>query len=156
MNAPFQGTDFDLPPGSIICWQGLVDQIPRGWAFCDGNNGTPDLRGKYPKSVTTASSVPGTTGGTHTKTISNAQLPSHSHNGSVADQTSNHTHRVWSDQQGANDNGYGDTWKDNTGDTVTSTTDGNHSHNLNVGSTGSGQSIDNEPVHITLGFIQRL
>jgi len=33
---------------SIIClWAGAVIEIPAGWALCDGNNGTPDLRGRF-------------------------------------------------------------------------------------------------------------
>lgn len=30
---------------NIIClWGGEIVDIPAGWALCDGNNGTPDLR----------------------------------------------------------------------------------------------------------------
>lgn len=29
----------------IMLWWGTVDDIPAGWALCDGNNDTPDLRG---------------------------------------------------------------------------------------------------------------
>lgn len=35
-----------VPIGTIILWSGSVGSIPNGWALCDGNNGTPDLRGK--------------------------------------------------------------------------------------------------------------
>lgn len=28
-------------------WSGAVDTIPQGWTLCDGENGTPDLRGKF-------------------------------------------------------------------------------------------------------------
>lgn len=31
----------------ILIWSGAVVDIPAGWALCDGNNGTPDLRGKF-------------------------------------------------------------------------------------------------------------
>lgn len=34
-----------LPVGSIMAYNGKL--IPKGWALCDGNNGTPDLRGKF-------------------------------------------------------------------------------------------------------------
>lgn len=30
----------------IMIWAGAVVDIPTGWALCDGDNGTPDLRGK--------------------------------------------------------------------------------------------------------------
>lgn len=28
-------------------WSGAVEDILAGWALCDGNNGTPDLRDKF-------------------------------------------------------------------------------------------------------------
>lgn len=34
-----------LPVGTIIAYHG--DNIPEGWAICDGTNGTPDLIGKF-------------------------------------------------------------------------------------------------------------
>ena len=33
--------------GLIMLWQGSIASIPNGWALCDGNNGTPDLRNKF-------------------------------------------------------------------------------------------------------------
>ena len=35
-----------VPRGTIVAWSGAVEDIPQGWAQCDGSNGTPDLRGK--------------------------------------------------------------------------------------------------------------
>ncbi len=33
---------------NIICiWAGAIVDIPAGWALCNGNNGTPDLRDKF-------------------------------------------------------------------------------------------------------------
>ena len=34
-----------VPKGSIIMWSGAT--APDGWALCDGQNGTPDLRGRF-------------------------------------------------------------------------------------------------------------
>ena len=31
-----------VPQGTIVLWSGAT--APSGWAICDGNNGTPDLR----------------------------------------------------------------------------------------------------------------
>jgi len=36
-----------VPSGAIIMWSGSIDKIPEGWALCDGNNGTPDLRDRF-------------------------------------------------------------------------------------------------------------
>jgi len=33
--------------GFIMLWHGAVVNIPAGWALCDGNNGTPDLRDRF-------------------------------------------------------------------------------------------------------------
>lgn len=33
--------------GVIVAWSGAIADIPTGWALCDGNNGTPDLRDKF-------------------------------------------------------------------------------------------------------------
>jgi hypothetical protein len=33
--------------GMIVMWSGAINQIPVGWALCDGQNGTPDLRSRF-------------------------------------------------------------------------------------------------------------
>jgi hypothetical protein len=33
--------------GSIAMWSGVIGDIPRGWALCDGSGGTPDLSGLF-------------------------------------------------------------------------------------------------------------
>ena len=33
--------------GMIMMWSGTAANIPTGWALCDGNNGTPDLRDRF-------------------------------------------------------------------------------------------------------------
>jgi type II secretory pathway pseudopilin PulG len=35
-----------IPRGAIIAWDG-AETLPAGWAICDGQNGTPDLRKKF-------------------------------------------------------------------------------------------------------------
>lgn len=48
-------------PSGLIAFNG-DSNIPSGWVICDGNNGTPDLIGKYIHMVG-ATEDPGTTGG---------------------------------------------------------------------------------------------
>ena len=31
----------------IVIWSGAIVDIPTGWALCDGNNETPDLRDRF-------------------------------------------------------------------------------------------------------------
>lgn len=36
-----------VPRGVILMWSGAENNIPDGWALCDGTNGTPDLRNRF-------------------------------------------------------------------------------------------------------------
>ena len=66
------------PVGTIVVWSGTVEDIPTGWALCDGQDGRPDLRGRF---VLGAGGTynPGDTGGAKEVKLTVAQLPSHSH-----------------------------------------------------------------------------
>ena len=33
--------------GMIIAWYGFINNVPKSWAICNGQNGTPDLRNKF-------------------------------------------------------------------------------------------------------------
>lgn len=45
-----------VPSGTIAMYNGQ-SEIPEGWAICDGNNGTPNLVGKFIKAVASADEV---------------------------------------------------------------------------------------------------
>ena len=77
-----------VPKGTIVMWAGSIASIPTGWALCDGTNGTPDLRNKFIKSIPNASTNPGTTGGSATATLTEANLPPHTHTGPA------HSHNI--------------------------------------------------------------
>lgn len=51
-----------IPAGIITIWFGAIEDIPDGWALCDGNNGTPDLTDRFVPGAGGALS-PGDTGG---------------------------------------------------------------------------------------------
>jgi len=36
-----------VPKGVIVMWSGYNEDIPNGWALCNGQNGTPDLRSRF-------------------------------------------------------------------------------------------------------------
>lgn len=36
-----------MPAGAIIMWSGNPLSLPKGWALCDGTNGTPNLKGRF-------------------------------------------------------------------------------------------------------------
>ncbi len=69
----------NMPSGAIIIWHGTIGSIPAGWLICDGNSGTPNLLTKFLQGVATAGTNPGTTGGSATHVLSEAELASHVH-----------------------------------------------------------------------------
>lgn len=69
---PEAAAKFALPAGVILNWFGSIATVPAGWAVCDGNNGTPDLRDRFVKGAG-GSSAPGSNGGSST----------HNHTGSA-------------------------------------------------------------------------
>ena len=64
-----------MPVGSIIMYNGKAEEIPSGWAICDGTNGTPNLIDRF----ILGSNICGSTGGASQVTLSVAQLPPHKH-----------------------------------------------------------------------------
>jgi len=43
----FAAQGASMVPGLIALWHGTIATIPPHWVWCDGNNGTPDLRNRY-------------------------------------------------------------------------------------------------------------
>lgn len=67
----------DIPPGAIIMWSG--NNIPGGWALCNGQNGTPDLRDRFIVGAGNGYSV-GSKGGVTTHNLSHSHtVNSHNH-----------------------------------------------------------------------------
>ena len=64
--------------GMIILWSGSADNIPDGWALCDGNNGTPDLTDKFVIGAGKNYSV-NDTGREAEHILTVDELPAHSH-----------------------------------------------------------------------------
>jgi microcystin-dependent protein len=104
-----------VPQGGIIMWSGSIGTIPIGWAICNGLNGTPDLRNRFVVAAGDTYS-PNDTGGADFVTLSESEMPSHSHSMSSA---GSHTH------------------------TGSTSVDGGHRHNIPNAGPGSGRSVDN-------------
>lgn len=66
------------PRGVITAWYGNTSNIPTGWALCDGNNGTPDLRDRFILGAGGSYSV-GSTGGEVNHTLIIDEIPDHYH-----------------------------------------------------------------------------
>jgi hypothetical protein len=71
-NGKYKGGD--VPKGAIFMWTKI--EIPVGWALCNGENGTPDLRDKFIFGAD-EEDLPGKTGGSDKITLD--MLPKHSH-----------------------------------------------------------------------------
>ena len=69
-----------IPAGAIVLWSGAANAIPTGWALCNGQNSTPDLRDRFVIGAGNSYAVDATGGS------ANATLVSHSHT------VDNHTH----------------------------------------------------------------
>lgn len=84
--------DQQMPQGGIILWSGAANNVPAGWALCDGQNNTPDLRDKF---IVGAGSAyqPGDAGGAATAQLTTLELPPHSHSVTgTAASAGDHTH----------------------------------------------------------------
>ena len=83
---------FMVPAGGIIMWSGAIDQIPDGWALCDGTNGTPDLRDRFIVGAGSAYSV-ADAGGAASHELTVDEMPSHTHTQDAHNHVQNaHTH----------------------------------------------------------------
>ena len=74
--------------GMIMMYTGST--APSGWAICNGQNGTPDLRDRFIVGAGSAYSV-NNTGGANSVTLTESQIPSHNHSFSGS---SSHSHTV--------------------------------------------------------------
>lgn len=99
-----------LPRGIITMWSGATNAVPSGWALCDGNNGTPNLKDRFIVGAGQSYAV-GNVGGSITQTpsvwtnaagaginvagtaITQDQMPWHTHSGSVGSDASVTTQR---------------------------------------------------------------
>lgn len=156
----------EVPPGGIIMYSGALGQFDgagrglagtpyEGWQLCNGQNGAPDLRGRfvvgYNNAVADYNAI-GNTGGTEQVALTVNQMPSHTHTMQAAGL---HTHTyqgplIAGDHPGGS-NGYDRPNQPSGGDTGPA---GEHVHTINP--TGGGQPHENRPPYYVLAFIMKL
>jgi len=151
--------------GVICIWSGSVGTIPEGWVLCDGNNSTPDLRGRFIVGAGDAYSVDDT-GGSDNVTLTTSQIPSHSHSVSQSAHSHGvsdpgHTHAQkgrWNASNvlggtwyaGLETNNVGTTGSSHTGISINSA-----NANITIASAGGGTSHENRPPYYALCYIQK-
>ena len=162
-----------FPSGGIIMWSGTIANIPSGWVLCDGTNSTPNLKDRFIVGSTSDSGQThdiGDTGGANSLTLTEAQLPAHTHSaGTLAtNETGNHYHLDGTVMDSGGEDTYGSTTDasasrvdqsqaETKNEHAHTSTAGAHSHTISgsTGSTGSGSSIDNRPAYYALAFIMK-
>ena len=159
-----------LPRGIILMWSGSRTTVPAGWALCNGQNGTPDLRDRFVMSAGTiventtggANSATTTAGGDHNHTgttgahaLTTDQIPSHSHN--------MYYHRGTENTTGAtDDNGLLSISSDTdagyyTNTSVVQPTGGSKTHSHTIEGSGSHQhTVSTIPSYYALCYIMKL
>ena len=120
--------------GMIILWSGAANAIPTGFVLCDGNNNTPDLRGRFVVGhhPSNGDYDVDDTGGSESVTLTVNQIPAHTHNINLA---------VRAFYQEPRNFGVG--------------TDGSANNSEDTGSTGGGQSHENRPPFYALCYIMK-
>ena len=165
--------------GIIVMWSGAVDNIPTGWALCDGTNGTPNLVNRFIVGAGSSYAV-GATGGSNSVVLTTAQLPSHTHT-ATTDGAGSHTHTGSTSEAGAhthdvdvpaeaggaaqdgsfqhNVKGTDEVSTSSAGKhshTISLNSVSNHTHTVTVTATGSGSAHENRPPYYALAYIMKL
>ncbi len=162
--------------GFIQDYYGSVDHIPQGWYLCNGEHGTPDLRGRfivghdpYHDDYNTI----GKTGGEKSVTLSKEQMPIHKHDGSTSN-NGGHFHYLATGLYSGNKNlirlntdnaihvvgeamGDGHRYQlhgnNDPADKGRSSNSGAHSHTFDTNDVGGSQAHENRPPFYTLAKI---
>ena len=146
-----------VPAGVILLWSGSIASIPSGWNLCDGTNGTPDLRNRFVVGAGSTYAV-GATGGADSVTLTEAQMPAHTHTFSGSTNTTGaHTHTVAAGNSGGADNiiTTGNARSNDTSYTTSSAGDHSHTFSGTTASTGGGSSHENRPPYYALAYIMK-
>ena len=136
--------------------------IPEGWAICDGNNGTPNLIGKFIK----ASDISGNEGGQSSIQLSTENLPSHTHTFTTSQINTStngeHTHTYTQLKYGGSEFLNAVEVEATVSNSEQQTSEnGSHSHTIDLSSielssTGDNQPLEWEPKFYSLIFIMKL
>lgn len=135
-----------IPSGSVCMWSGSQSKIPAGWKLCNGQNGTPNLTNRFILGAGSKYTC-GATGGSSTVSLSQSQMPSHSHKFRVngADVKIRYRPSTGYVKEGRDVDALDDLDSSTSSITVSGNTD----------SAGSGSSHENNPPFYALCFIMK-
>ncbi len=152
-----------IPRGTIIMWHGEHTKIPDGWALCDGDKGTPDLRDRFIVSAGKNYKVD-STGGKDSVSLKINEMPRHTHTASstIPKEDGNHLH-YWNGykQKEYEDGGSHVRSKEKIGSDpkdVINNNDGAHKHRIKteIDPSGDGAAHENRPPFYALLFLMKL
>ena len=135
--------DCILAKGIIVMYDGALNDLPPGFALCDGNNGTPNLTDSFIKAAAAA----GISGGSNTHSHSLTSADNHSH--TIASNIHAHSQSSRHSVQGRTGSG---NWETPTGYA------GAHTHTPSASATHNHSglaAVPNEPSYYTLAFIMK-
>ena len=140
--------------GGITMWSGLVEDIPAGFALCDGTNGTLDLRNRFVVGAGALYSVADTGG------LTDAVVVQHNH-GITINSGGGHNHVMYgSDVLFAGSVRSLNAYAVNRSEykfTQTSGGGGAHSHSVTINNSSSVSATNrNLPPYYALAFIQQI
>jgi microcystin-dependent protein len=150
--------DGAVPAGVIVMWHGIGAEVPKGWVLCDGQNGTPNLVDKFIMGAGGTDTPAGATGGESQVTLTEAQMPPHTHTAST-DSGGIHDHFLGSrgfalpsglvTVRGKGADGSLDD-RD-----ITSHSCDSHTHAITMNLSGGGEPHNNMPPFFALCFIMK-
>lgn len=169
-----------IPSGIIAMWSGASNAVPSGWLLCNGSNGTPDLRNRFVVGAGDKYAV-GNTGGSDSVTLTNDQIPSHTHtftgevklSGLTCSSAGAHTHIVslgdiytigpYSDQCSGSSRSVRINRAETNGTYQAALSAGAHTHTISGSgtatgtnsNTGGGGSHENRPPYYALCYIMK-
>jgi microcystin-dependent protein len=156
MSTQFEENAENIKPGAIFLWSKTESEFPDGFVYCDGNNGTPDLRSKFTKSTTNVSDSSGQTGGQDDVTLTQSQLPSHSHDSGSTDPAGSHAHDLHLNGDAELDDDPDSQHVDDSTPEYTIQNAGSHSHSITATQVGSSSAIENRPSYTELHYIMKV
>lgn len=136
---------------------GMAD---KSWHICDGNNGTPDLRGRFILGVSHSHPV-GSVGGEEAHSLTPDENAPHDHDATCSEAGLHH-HKTRLISASSRHDYIGASYESGSkphtdgGDSSNTTDDGLHTHQITIGVSGKGTPHNNMPPYYTLSYIMKL